>query len=501
MTRCHRCAWTLIVLALTFAAMDVLRGNAHADPPPDGQLTIEPYAFSSRGGVITEAEIGTLVVPYDRSNAESATIALKFVRFAATTDDPGPPLVYLAGGPGGSGIGSARGRRYELFMKLRALGDVIAWDQRGTGMSEPRYRIEATVDAPYEGAVSREWLEQQYARAIRQARAQFERDDFDPAPLNTNASADDLEDLRIALGVEKLRLWSISYGTHLALATVKRHPDAIDSMVLAGVEGLDSTYKLPSQTDAPIQAFSREVAEHPVYGELIPDFSLLLREVFERAEREPYAIEVEDPETGQLVTSLFGRLDLEWVTWGALFRRRAMTDLPAAFLALQKGNTEVLKGAVDDTRGRGDNANAMSFAMDCASGVSPERLARIRRETPDSLFGRSMNFKYLNVCPELGIPDLGESYRAPVQSDMPVLCISGEMDVRTPPANAEAVLEGFANGQHLIISRAGHDDDLWISSPKIAECIIAFFQGRPIPQKRIELPPIEFMVPPGLLTD
>ena len=139
--------------------------------------------------------------------------------------------------------------------------------------------------------------------------------------------------------------------------------------------------------------------------------------------------------------------------------------------------------------------------MDCASGVSPERLARIQRETPDSLFGRSMNFRYLAVCPELGIADLGESFRAPVQSNMPVLCISGEMAVRTPPSNAKAVLEGFPNGHHVIISRAGHDNDLWVSSPKIAECIIAFFQGRPVPYQRIELPPIEFMVPPGFIDE
>ena len=113
--------------------------------------------------------MGTLVVPYDRSSADSENIALKFVRFPATTDDPGPPLVYLAGGPGGSGIGAATGRRFELFMKLRELGDVIAWDQRGTGQSEPHVRIQATIDIPLEGAVPREWIEEQYARVANEA--------------------------------------------------------------------------------------------------------------------------------------------------------------------------------------------------------------------------------------------------------------------------------------------------------------------------------------------
>jgi pimeloyl-ACP methyl ester carboxylesterase len=465
------------------------------EPPP---LTFEPHTFTSRSGVAVEVEVGTLTVAYDRDASDPETIDLKFVRFPATTDDPGPPMVYLAGGPGGSGIGAARGPRFELFTKLRELGDVIAWDQRGTGASEPRVRIEATVDVPFHGAVSPHWLREQYERAAGEARAQFERDGFDPAPLNTNASADDLEDLRLALGVPKLRLWSISYGTHLALATLKRHPDSIDAMVLAGVEGLDSTYKLPSQTEAPIAALSREVAAHPVLGEHIPDLAELMRSVLERAEKEPFPVEVVDPSTGKTGTTLYGRLDLEMVTWSALFRRNRMSGIPAAYLALSQGRTERIAEVVGRTRGAGGNANAMSIAMDCASGVSPERLARIDREEPGSLFGRSMNFRSRAICTALGIPDLGEAFRAPARSDIPVLCLSGEMDVRTPPSNAEAVLEGFPNGHHVVIERAGHDNDLWVSSPKIAECILALFRGEPIPYERIELPPIEFTVPPGL---
>ncbi len=464
-------------------------------------LTFEPYTFTARSGESVETQLGTLTVPYDRSDPSSESIELKFALFPATTDNPGPPLVYLAGGPGGTGFSAARGPRFELFNKLRQLGDVIAWNQRGTGPSEFNVRIEATFDIPLEGALKRQWLEEQYAQVAREARAQFERDGFDPAPLNTNASADDLEDLRVALGVEKLRLWSISYGTHLALATVKRHPDAIDSMVLAGVEGLDSSFKLPSQAEAPVQALSREIAAHPVYGDLIPDFLQLMREVLERAEREPYAIQVEDPETGKTVTTLIGRLELERFTWWALKRRDRMKVIPATYLSTKMGMLDMLRPVVKRNRGAnaGGGGNAMSYAMDCASGVSPDRLAQIMREEPGSLLGGCMNYRMLAWYSGLGIPDLGESFRAPVRSHIPVLCISGELDVRTPPSNAETVLKGFPNGHHLIIERAGHDNDLWVSSPKIAECINAFFNGKPIPHERIELAPIEFIVPPALV--
>ena len=39
---------------------------------------------------------------------------------------------------------------------------------------------------------------------------------------NTNESADDVDDLRKHLGVERIHLWGISYGSHLGLAILKR---------------------------------------------------------------------------------------------------------------------------------------------------------------------------------------------------------------------------------------------------------------------------------------
>ncbi|MDX1578897.1 MAG: alpha/beta hydrolase, partial [Gemmatimonadota bacterium] len=81
------------------------------------------------------AERGEIWVPENREDPESRSISLAYVRFPSTNPDPGSPIVYLAGGPGGSGIATARGGRFPLFMALREIGDVVAFDQRGTGDS------------------------------------------------------------------------------------------------------------------------------------------------------------------------------------------------------------------------------------------------------------------------------------------------------------------------------------------------------------------------------
>ena len=49
---------------------------------------------------------------------------------------------------------------------------------------------------------------------------------------HTAAIAADVEDLRRALGYEELNLWGTSYGTWVALAAMRDHPEGIRSVIL-----------------------------------------------------------------------------------------------------------------------------------------------------------------------------------------------------------------------------------------------------------------------------
>src|SRR5581483_6260378 len=71
----------------------------------------------------------------------------------------------------------------------------------------------------------------------------------DLGAYNTLDSADDVEVLRQALGVDKVILWGHSYGTHLALAVIKRHGDHVARGLLGGVNGLDDRWRDPTDSD------------------------------------------------------------------------------------------------------------------------------------------------------------------------------------------------------------------------------------------------------------
>ena len=107
----RRCVW-LLAFASCLAAPAAAQRKA-------GDLAIKPYVFENAKGEKVDAELGVLLVPENRRDPRSNLIELAFVRFKSTAQTPGPPVVYLAGGPGGSGSGTATGSRFPLFMAMR----------------------------------------------------------------------------------------------------------------------------------------------------------------------------------------------------------------------------------------------------------------------------------------------------------------------------------------------------------------------------------------------
>ena len=102
------------------------------------------------------------------------------------------------------------------------------------------------------------------------------------------------------------------------------------------------------------------------------------------------------------------------------------------------------------------------------------------------------NFPFPDLCDEWKAPDLGDAFRSPLKSDVPVLFISGTLDARTPVSNAEEYLTGFKNGTHMIIDGAVHSDPLFLSSPKIKDGMMEFLRGQPVTMTKISIGPMKF---------
>src|SRR5688572_20351355 len=104
----------------------------------DPAIRWEPFPLPFGAGGL-QAQLGRLTVPLRRARPEAGSVELAFVRLRSTGEKRGAPIVYLAGGPGSSGIAAAR-NPYAIatLSRLAESADVILLDQRGIGMSSPR---------------------------------------------------------------------------------------------------------------------------------------------------------------------------------------------------------------------------------------------------------------------------------------------------------------------------------------------------------------------------
>jgi pimeloyl-ACP methyl ester carboxylesterase len=483
MLRCIR-PIALIVLAA---------GSLQAADAPKARFA--PMVFTADDGTKVDAEGGELRVPETHGKAGSPEITLRFVRFRSTAAKPGSPIVYLAGGPGGSGSGAARSGRFPLFQALRAYGDVIAFDQRGTGKSEPSLDCDGSFGGDPSRALTRASAARAYAEPLAKCFAALRAKGIDLAAYNTRESAHDLDDLRQALGAPKITLWGISYGTFLALATLKEHPDAVDRVILAGVEGLDETEKLPSEQQQLLAAIARLAKEQHVHDDLLG----AIARVSAALEAKPQTVTLVDPRSRKNVALTVGKLDLQVVIAQSLTGPESFAGLPDLMARLEQGDWTALALASGRLR-FGRLPSAMSVAMDCASGASAARRKQIAAEAGTTLLADAINVPFPEVCAGLGIPDLGDDFRKPVRSKIPALLISGTLDGRTAPAHAESLRAGMPNAVHLVIDGAGHSDPLFLSSPKILEAMKQFLAGEKVTITTAAAPPVRLVAPRRVVT-
>ncbi len=204
-------------------------------PEPAGRLDVRPCPGIAGFGC------GSLSVRLDPSGAAPGRLSLR-VAVADVAAAPRGVLLLLTGGPGEPGIPLAPGLAGRLGPALRGYR-MVMFDQRGTGAGAldcpalQRQMGASDLTVPTAAAVG------SCADAIGPDRRYF-------ATADTVA---DIEALRVALGVPRLTLDGVSYGSYVAERFALAHPDRVSRLVLDSV--------VPSWNVDPLQlAGMRETA-------------------------------------------------------------------------------------------------------------------------------------------------------------------------------------------------------------------------------------------------
>ncbi len=417
--------------------------SSHAAPQP--AILLEKCALVSPRGTQTDARCGTLTVPEDRANPGGRQISLNIAVIPAIKRNPAPdPLFLLAGGPGQSAI-EAFPAMLPLLYDIHESRDIVLVDQRGTGQSNPLRCLN-----PEDQTLTDE-------QALEQLKTCPQRLDADPRFYTTEIAMTDLDEVRAALGYDKINLYGASYGTRAALTYLRMFPERVRTLTLDAVVDADFIMFLDAAADgqAALNAFFARCQADSACNETFPHLEQEFSEVLARLEQTPAEISLPHPLTHHPLNLTVTPRLVTGMVFNILYVPDLVATLPVAIHAAyaDENYTPLVSSALMMTEtGLYDG---MFYAVTCTEDAPLIDPAEAARRSAGSVFSdRTVNF--MAVCAEWPKGKVSDAFRAPAQSDVPVLILSGEADPITPPYHAERVAESLNNVLHILFPGMGH---------------------------------------------
>jgi pimeloyl-ACP methyl ester carboxylesterase len=197
------------------------------------------------GNTNSEVECGNIEVPFDYADPDQGSFVL-FVKkhsAASPTDRIGSMMVN-PGGPGFGGSSLADDAEYYFSQDLIDRFDIIAWDPRGTGESTPAVNCVDTFDE-YFGLDSPPETPEEKQALIDASQAFNDKCAENSGTIlpyiSTQASAQDINSLRLALGEEKVSYFGFSYGSELGTTWATMFPETVRAIVVDGAVDPNAT--------------------------------------------------------------------------------------------------------------------------------------------------------------------------------------------------------------------------------------------------------------------
>jgi pimeloyl-ACP methyl ester carboxylesterase len=202
---------------------------------------------------VTGYDCGSLQVPIDYGHPSRGSLALAVIEHPVP--DSKGVIVFNPGGPGESGVLILPILAALVPASVRSHFTLVSFDERGTGSSDPLLcgPSPAAAGSAVTGTQSAITT---FAGLDRSCRSRYPK--LFPT-VDTTTSARDMDSLRVALGVDRINYYGVSYGTVLGSVYRQLFPTHVRAMVLDGA--VDANLSLP--TDATLEAPAIQTAlEH-----------------------------------------------------------------------------------------------------------------------------------------------------------------------------------------------------------------------------------------------
>jgi pimeloyl-ACP methyl ester carboxylesterase len=426
-------------------------------------------------------ECGYLTVPQNRADPNSRKIKLVVVTRKTTSPDPKPdPVLYLAGGPGGTPL-------VHNFDNWQLDRDLILLGQRGTMKDDPflacpevdQFLVRAVGIGAQDPAYS-----QQSATAVHACRERIAKDVIDVAAYNTTESVADVADLRTAMGIEQWNIYALSYGTDLALQVLRDRPDGIRSVVLDSVlpppaNIVESGWDWAAQS---FEAIFDGCAADPACGEAFPDARAEFTRMVGELSANPIRVTV-DAGGSPTDVVIDGYKLANGVVVAAAQTPGQLARIPAMIHKLAMGDPTDVAHALAAVTPPNILSHGVMYSVLCRESVartSPEKVLAAGKQAlpdfPEAVLSLPAQVPTVfSDCEQWSVPAAPSAVFEPTRSDVPALLVSGGFDSATPPPLTEQAAQMLPNARHYVFPGTGHE--LALNTPEAAKCFLSVMRG------------------------
>lgn len=407
---------------------------------------------------------GSYQVYENRSAHSGRQIKLKIIVLPATGDRVEPdPLFYFAGGPGGAATDVASMLKTELS-ELNKTRAIVLIDQRGTGGSN--LLMCPKPDKPFDVTDA--------AALSAYAKSCLNGLDADPRWYTTRAYVDDVNEVRQALGYDKINISGGSYGGTVVQVYLLQHPDTVRAALINNSTLIDYPifeHLADSSQRALVLVFERCAKDEKCHA-MFPDPKGDLDAAFEQLQKQPVETTVWDPASSQPIS-------ITPAVFAGVVHQMLMGADSAAMLPrlIHRAVTENDWDAVAQIyldrilpQQRASAGLVMYAMIRCSEPWARGRLDEVARNGQNSYLGdaeEEVTKSVAATCALVPKPEPDALYGPTQKSDVPVLVVNAEEDAQNPPENVAKTAEVYPNSKVLFEPHRSHYTVNWSCLAKV----------------------------------
>ena len=415
-----------------------------------GELELE---FCHISGYRQEVLCGDFRVYEDRVGQQGRQIDINFaVVPAVAIDKEDDPLVFFAGGPGQGSLDVGAFVNV-AFNELHENRDIVLIDQRGMGSSHP---LDCESDEDVSFLLSDEERASIGRENLQQCLLEL---DADVTKYTQDIANEDIHDILLALGYDRVNLYGGSWGTRSALLYNHQFPEHVRSVILDGTAPLENKVPLYANADAEraLQALFQDCTNdancQAAFPNLEQDFNLVLDSLGESG----IEVTLNDSTSGEETTFLLTRSTFVNAIRVILYTPQISRLIPTIIEQGKNGDFRAMSAIMDALEGDAGITVGAQMTILCAEDYPRMSGQEIAAEAGNGFVADAFVEVFLNGCSVWPQAPLPEIYSQDLSSEVPTLILSGEIDPVTPPRWGNRTAEVMTNSLHLVAPNTGHN--------------------------------------------